>query len=72
MGETPIAQLIDAQQMYMDSKLAAVNSQNKFFQQLVWVQRALCSVNWATADEDSQKFIQSIKDKLEKKSDIAL
>ena len=72
MGDVPIAQLIDAQQMYMDSKLAAANSQNKFFQQLVWVQRALCSVNWATADEDSQKFIQSIKDKLEKKSDIAL
>jgi hypothetical protein len=32
----------------------------------------LCSVNWATADEDSKKFIQSIKDKLEKKGDIAL
>ena len=72
MGKAPVAQLIDAQNIYLQSKLAAANSQNKFFQQLVWVQRALCSVNWATADEDSKKFIQSIKDKLEKKGDIAL
>lgn len=72
MGKAPVAQLIDAQNIYLQSKLAAANSQNKFFQQLVWVQRALCSVNWATADEDSKKFIQSIKDKLEKRSDIAL
>ena len=72
MGKAPIAQVIDAQNTYLHSKLAAANSQNKFFQQLVWVQRALCSVNWANADEDSKKFIQSIKDKLEKKSDIAL
>lgn len=72
MGKAPVAQLIDAQNIYLQSKLAAANSQNKFFQQLVWVQRALCSVNWAVADEDSKKFIQSIKDKLEKKGDIAL
>ncbi len=72
MGEVPIAQLIDAQHLYLDSKLAAMNSQNKFFQQLVWVQRAICSVNWASANDDSKKFIQSIKDNLEKKSDIAL
>lgn len=71
-GEAPIAQLIDAQKIYLDSKLAAANSQNKFFQQLVWVQRAICSVNWSTADEDSKKFIQSVKDTLEKKGDIAL
>lgn len=71
-GETPIAQLIDAQKVYLDSKLLAINSQNKFFQQLVWVQRAICAVNWSTADEDSKKFIQSVKDKLEKRGDIAL
>ena len=63
-GETPVAQLIDAQQIYLESKLSAVNSQNKFFQQLVWVQRAICAVNWSTADEDSKKFIQSVKDKI--------
>lgn len=72
MGDVPIAQMIDAQHLYLDSKLAAANSQNKFFQQLVWVQRGICAVNWSTADEDSQKFIQSVKDKLEKKGDIAL
>ena len=72
VGEAPVAQLVDAQNIYLESKLAALNSQNKFFQQLVWVQRAICSVNWASADDDSKKFIQSIKDTLEKKSDIAL
>lgn len=72
MGDAPIAQLIDAQKIYLDSKLAAANSQNKFFQQLVWVQRGICAVNWSTADDDSKKFIQSVKDTLEKKSDIAL
>lgn len=72
VNEAPIAQLIDAQNMYLDAKLAAINSQNKFFQQLVWVQRALCSVNWSTASDDSKKFIQSLKDTLEKNGDIAL
>lgn len=72
MGKAPVAQLIDAQNIYLHSKLAAANSQNVFFQQLVWVQRALCSMNWSKADEGSQKFIQSIKDNLERKSDIAL
>ena len=71
-GDAPVAQLIDAQKVYIDSKLAASNSQNKFFQQLVWVQRAICSVNWASADDDSKKFIQSVKDTLEKKGDITL
>ena len=72
MGEVPIAQLIDAQKVYLDSKLAAINSQNKFFKQLVWVQRAICAVNWSTADEDSRKFIQNVKDTLERKGDISL
>lgn len=72
IGEAPVAQLIDAQNMYLSSKLSAMNSQNKFFQQLVWVQRAICSVNWSTADDDSKKFIQSVKNTLEKKGDIAL
>lgn len=71
-GQVPIAQMIDAQQVYVDSKLAAANSQNKFFQQLVWVQRAICAVNWAIADKESQNFIQKVKDTLEKRSDISL
>lgn len=72
MGDAPINQLIDAQNIYLNSKLQALNSQNKFFQQLVWVQRAICSVNWSKADEDSKKFIQSIKDTIEQKGDISL
>ncbi len=71
-GKAPIAQLIDAQEIYLESKLRAANSMNKFFQQLVWVQRALCSINWAKADDDSKKFIESIKKNIEKGSDIAL
>ena len=70
--DAPIAQIIDAQNVYLESKLQALNSQNKFFQQLVWVQRAICSINWANADEDSKKFIQKVKDTLEKRGDISL
>ena len=46
MGKSTIAQLLDAQQTFLDSKLAALNSQYVFFKELVWVQRALCSINW--------------------------
>ena len=71
-GKSPVAQLIDAQHIYLDSKLAAMNSQNKFFQQLVWVQRAICAVNWAAATPESKAFIENVKATLEKRSDIAL
>lgn len=72
MGKVPIAQLVDAQHLYLDSKLAAVNSQYKFFQQLFWVQRGICAVNWAKATPESKAFIESVKENLERKSDIAL
>lgn len=71
-GQAPIAQVIDAQHLYLDSKLAALNSQYKFFQQLVWVQRAICAVNWAKASPESKAFIQSVKENIKPKGDIAL
>ena len=67
-----IAQLADAQKLYLDSKVAAMNSQYSFFKELLWVQRGLCSVNWLKADKESKAFIQKIKDTLEEKSDIQL
>lgn len=71
-GKAPIAQVIDAQHIYLDSKLAAINSQYKFFQQLVWVQRAICAVNWSTASPESHAFIQKVKDNLDRWEDISL
>lgn len=71
-GTISIAQLTDAQKIYLDSKVDALNSQYLFFKELIWVQRALCSVNWVKADPDAKKFIQKVKDNLEKKSDLKL
>ncbi|MCQ2957419.1 MAG: TolC family protein [Candidatus Gastranaerophilales bacterium] len=67
-----IAQLTDAQKIYLDSKVDAMNSQYEFFKDLLWVQRALCSVNWVKASPDSRKFIQRIKDTIEKHGDVQL
>ncbi len=71
-GDMSIAQLTDAQKVYLDSKVDAMNSQYEFFKELLWVQRGLCSVNWQKANPDAKKFIQNIKDSLEEKSDIQL
>lgn len=71
-GKSGIAQLIDAEDVYINSKLAAINSQYEFLEQLVWVQRSICSVNWAKATPEAKAFIQKIKDQIEKHSDIQL
>ena len=71
-GTSSIAQLTDAQKIYLDSKVDALNSQYLFFKELIWVQRALCSVNWVKPDPDAKKFIQKVKDNLEKRSDLKL
>ena len=71
-GESGIAQLIDAEDVYLDSKLAALNSQYEFLEQLVWVQRSICAVNWANATPEARDFIKRVKEKIEKKSDIQL
>ncbi len=69
-GDISITHLLDAQNIYLGSKTKALNSQYVFFKELVWVQRAICSINWAKATPEAKKFIQDVKDNLEKHSDI--
>lgn len=71
-GDAPITQLIDAQQIYLDSKVKALNSQYVFFKDLLWVQRGICAVDWTHASVDAKKFIQKIKDELKAQPDIEL
>lgn len=69
-GEAPIEQMLDAQRIYKESRIKAMNSQYVFFKELVWVQRAICSVNWTKATPEAKAFIQSVKTNLEKRNDI--
>lgn len=69
-GDITITHLLDAQETYFNSKVKAMNSQYVFFKELFWVQRAICSVDWSKATPDAKKFIQNVKDNLERHSDI--
>lgn len=69
-GKAPIEQMMDAQQIYKTSRVKALNSQYVFFKELVWVQRAICAVDWAKASPEAKEFIQKVKNNLEKRSDI--
>ena len=60
MGEVPINQLADAEDLYFKAKIDALNSQYEFFKELIWVQRGLISVNWTHASEDAKKWINGI------------
>ncbi len=71
-GKAPIAQVIDAQETYLNSKLKAANSQYEFFKELVWVQRGICAVNWAKASPQAKSWIQKVKDNLVEMADITL
>lgn len=71
-GEAPIAQLVDAQDLYTYSKVEALNSQYNFFKELIWVQRGLVSVNWAKADERAKKWIKNVPDILPAEPDFTL
>lgn len=48
----------------------ALNSQYTFFKELVWVQRAICAVDWTKASPEAKQFIQDVKENLEKRSDV--
>lgn len=69
-GDISITHILDAQDVYKASKVKAMNSQYVFFKELVWVQRAICAVDWAKATPEAKKFIQTVKEVLPKKSDI--
>ena len=71
-GQAPIAQLVDAQELYTKAKVEAMNSQNEFFKELIWVQRGIININWTKADDDAKDFIQKIKDTLPAEPDFTL
>ena len=71
-GESPINQLVDAQHLYTQAKVEALNSQNEFFKELLWVQRGLVSMNWTKPHEDAKKFIDKIPSILPAEADFSL
>ena len=71
-GESPINQVVDAQHLYTKAKVEALNSQNEFFKELLWVQRGLVSMNWTKANEEAKKFIQKIPSILPAEQDFTL
>lgn len=72
LGEVPITQLADAQNLYYAAKIDAINSQYEFFKELIWVQRGLVSVNWTKASDEAKKWIKSIPAILPAEEDFTL
>ena len=70
MGEAEITQVIDALNMEHKAKVEALNSQNEFFTELLWVQRGLASVNWSKATDEAKRFIKSLSETLPPEADI--
>lgn len=71
-GKVPVSQLIDAQEVYLDSKAKAINSQYTFFKEVIWVQRAICSVDWTKAPKEAHDFIKKLRTELPYQEDITL
>ena len=71
-GQAPITQLVDAQELYTKAKVEAMNSQNEFFKELIWVQRGIVNINWTKADDGAKEFIQKVKDTLPAEPDFVL
>ena len=71
-GQAPIAQLIDAQELYTYSKVEAMNSQYNFFKELLWVQRGLLCINWSKAGDRAKKWIHNIPEVLPAVEDFSL
>ena len=69
-NEAQIAQLLDAQQIYLETKVKAMNSQYAFFRELLWVQRGICAIDWAKASPEAKDFIKKVKTTLPKHHDI--
>lgn len=72
LGEVPINQIADAQNLYFSAKIDALNSQYEFFKELIWVQRGLVSVNWTKASDEAKKWIKSIPEILPAEEDFTL
>jgi len=71
-GESPINQLVDAQHLYTKAKVEALNSQNEFFKELLWVQRGLVCMNWTKAHEEAKKWVNNIPNILPAEQDFSL
>lgn len=72
MGTAPINQIADAQHMYFSAKVDAMNSQNEFFKELLWVQRGLIAMNWTKAHDRAKEFIHNIPKVLPAEADFSL
>ena len=72
LGEVPIEQVADAQKLYLNAKLDALNSQYEFFKELIWVQRGLLSVNWSKAPDNAKEWIKKVPDVLPAEEDFTL
>ncbi|MBR1775624.1 TolC family protein [bacterium] len=72
LGEVPINQLSDAQHLYFDAKIDALNSQYEFFKELIWVQRGLLSVNWVNASDEAKNWIKGVPAILPAEEDFTL
>lgn len=71
-GNVSITHVLDAEQTYLNSKLKAANSQYVFFKELVWVQRAICAINWTKAPPRSKDWLQKVKTELAAAPDFTL
>ena len=71
-GETTVTQLADAQHLYTSAKVDALNSQYEFFKELMWVQRALVSVNWTKPSKEAQEWVENIPKVLPAEGDFTL
>ena len=72
LGEAPINQIADAQELYFSAKIDSLNSQYEFFKELIWVQRAMLSVNWAKAPDKAKKWIEKVPEMLPPEDDFTL
>ena len=72
VGKAPIAQVADAQELYVHAKVEALNSHYDFFKELVWVQRGLVCINWAKANDRAKNFIKNIPSVLPAEEDFSL
>ena len=72
LGEAPITQLSDAQDLYTQTKVDALNSQYDFYKELLWVQRGLVSINWSKAQKEAKDFIKHIPEVLPAEPDFTL
>lgn len=72
VGKAPINQLVDAQDLYFKAKMDALNSQYEFFRELLWVQRALLSVNWAKANKEAKEWMLNVPNVLPEEEDFVL